>query len=279
MSRASLLFAGSSCPESKMIATIDASIPIDELLPRFDHVLACEFTKQSRPIYDYPAPRGHLGIIVGNELRGIPRKILKKVEHVVSIPMSGRGMSSVNVAVAAAIILYTLERDIGRRRIRSLSLLQSEVDILLLGPSNASELGSLLRSAWAFGWQHVFLADQHGVWFTKDRAIVLAGRAAARGEVNRIAVRPCEQLKIEEYSQIIICGSDRTGEPLSRFSLPNCGKILLVYGDGDLPFTISESEKWVHVDHAALEVMPCFRHSGSIFLSLMSEQLRNGRRG
>jgi tRNA G18 (ribose-2'-O)-methylase SpoU len=279
MSGASLLFASSAHSKGEMAATGNLSVPIDELLPQFDHVLACEVTQQSRPIYDYPAPRGHLGVIVGNELRGIPGKVLKKVDQVVSIPMSGRGMSSVNVAVAAAIILYTLERDLGRRRIRTSPLLQGDVDLLLLGPPDPSELGSLLRSAWAFGWQRVFLADRNGVWFTKDRPTVLAGRAAARSEVNRIVVRPSEQLRREEYDQIVLCSSVQTGKPLSRYSLANRGRVLLVYGDGDLPFAIGESAEHVYVDPMVPEMQPCFRHRGSILLSVISQQLRQGRRG
>lgn len=279
MSGASLLFASSAASRSETAGTADPSVPIDELLSQFDHVLACEVTTKSRSIYDYPAPRGHLGVIVGNELRGIPGKVLRKVDQVVSIPMSGRGVSSVNVAVAAAVVLYVLERDFGRKRIRTSPLLHNDVDLLVLGPPDPSELGSLLRSAWAFGWQRVFLADRNGVWFTKDRPTVLAGRAAARGEVNRIAVRPCEQLTPEEYEQIIICDNVSTGTPLSRYSLANHGRVLLVYGDGDLPFAASESVKQVYVDHAVSEAIPCFRHSGSIFLSVISQQLRQGRRG
>jgi tRNA G18 (ribose-2'-O)-methylase SpoU len=279
MSGASLLFARSTIAKSEMTGNANSSAHIDILLSQFDHVLACEATKQSRSVYDFPAPRGHLGVIVGNEKQGIPGKVLKKVDRVVSIPMSGRGMSSVNVAVAGAIVLYTLERDLGRRRIRTSPLLHKEVDVLLLGPSDPSELGSLLRSAWAFGWQQVFLVDPNSVWFTKDRPTVLASRAAARGEVNHLAVRPHEQLMLEDYDQIVICGSARTGKPLSRYSLPDRGRVLLVFGEGDLPFAESESVEHIHVDHAALEAMPCYRHAGSILLSVISQQLKRGRRG
>jgi ribosome-binding factor A len=60
--------------------------------------LACETGAKSRPIYDYAMPRGNVGLIVGNERNGIPGRILKKVHEVISIPMRGRGLSSVNVA-------------------------------------------------------------------------------------------------------------------------------------------------------------------------------------
>lgn len=279
MSAAALLFATSTIHSGETAGADHVENAIDELFGRFDHVLACESTPQSRAIYDYVAPRGHLAVIVGNERRGIPARILKKAAQVVSIPMFGRGMSSVNVAAAAAIVLFALERDIGRRRLRISALSHADVDLLVLGPPDPSELGSLLRSAWAFGWQRIFLADRCGVWFTKDRPTVLAGRAAARCEVNRLVVSPDEQLNPEEYDQIVVCGSARRGTPLSRFTLPNRGKVLLVHGDDDPPFGVTESTERVYVDYTAAAVEPRFRHAGSILLSLISQQLRRSRRG
>jgi tRNA C32,U32 (ribose-2'-O)-methylase TrmJ len=279
MSEASFLFADSTPGNVDAGSLIAPTAKIGDLSGRFDHLLACEVTKRSRTIYAYPAPRGNLGVIVGNEKRGITNDILKNVDEVVSIPMFGKGMTSVNVAVAAAIILYALERDIGRRDKKGGSLVQQDVDVLLLGPSDPSELGSLLRSAWAFGWRQVFLEDRAGVWFTKDRSTVLAGRAAARCEVNRIMVRPRKQLILEDYDRIIACGRDRIGTPLSRLRLPERGKVLLVYGDGEMPFIVGEAAEQVYVDHVSAEVTPCFRHAGSILLSMISHQLRRGRRG
>ena len=106
---------------------------IDDLLARFDQVLACEPTHQSRNIYDYAAPRGNVGVIVGNERHGIPDTILKKADTTISIPMLGRGMSSVNVAVAGAVILYGLERDLGRKRFRCSSVTHRDVDVSCRG--------------------------------------------------------------------------------------------------------------------------------------------------
>ena len=276
MSGASLRFATSTGSSS---TAGRSSVGIEELLGHFDHLLACELTPQSRPVYDYPAPRGHLGVIVGNEQRGVPGDVLKKVDQVVSVPMLGRGMSSVNVAAAAAIVLYAVERGLGRRRLRTWPLSHSDVDLLILGPPDPSELGSLLRSAWAFGWRRVFVADRSGVWFTKDRPTVLAGRAAARCEVNRIVVNRAEQLRLEEYDHIVVCGMEREGTPLSRLAPPTGKRVLLVYGDGDWPLGGAESVERVYVDHAAAAVNGRFRHVGSILLSVVSQHLRRGRRG
>jgi tRNA C32,U32 (ribose-2'-O)-methylase TrmJ len=278
MSGASLLFAEGKIPPSATDAA-KGSIGSDEMLSRFDRLLACETAAKSRSVYDYPVPRGHVGLIVGNERNGIPPKLLKKVHDVVSIPMLGRGLSSVNVAVAAAIVLYVVERDFGRKRFRPVALSHRDVDVLAFAPADPSELGSFLRSAWAFGWQRLFLADPGGAWFTDDRPTILAGRAAARCEVNRLVVSPREQLHLGDYDQVVLCDNRRNGEPLSRFTLRNQGKVLLVYGDADEPVRSHETAERVYVDHAAATVDPCFRHAGSILLSVLSRQLARGRRG
>jgi len=218
-----------------------------------------------------------VGLIVGNERLGIPGPILKKANQVVSIPMLGRGLSSVNVAVAAATILYAMERDFGRRRLRTASVSHRDVDCLVFGPDDPSELGSLLRSAWAFGWQRIFLADRGGVWFVQDRPTILAGRAAARCEVNRIVVSPHEQLNLQDYDAIVICGNH--GTPLSRFTLPDCGKTLIVYGDDNPCLGNSVPTERIYVDHAAASVDARFRHAGSILLSVISQSFRRSRRG
>jgi tRNA G18 (ribose-2'-O)-methylase SpoU len=279
MSGASLVFAQGKSPTEAPQKAIELVVGIDELLGQYDCVLACEATEQSRSVYECPVPRGHLGLIVGNERTGVPHDILKKVSQVVSIPMLGQGMSSVNVAVAAAIVLYVLERDLARKRFRTSTLSHRDVDVLVLGPPDPSELGSLLRSAWAFGWQRLFLSDPHGVWFTKDRQTVLAGRAASRGEVNRIVVRPWNQLNISDYEQIVVCSRTRDGTPLSRFTLPDRGKMLLVYGDDELPLSTRKSCDRIYVDHRAADIAPCYRHSGSVLLTMIAQRLRRGRHG
>ena len=257
----------------------DSRAKIGDVLDQFDHVLACEPTPRSRSVYDYAAPRGNVAVIVGNERRGIPGNILKRADRVLSIPMLGRGISSVNVAVAGAVILYALHRDLGRKRFRVSGVFPRTVDIFLWGPTDPSELGSLLRSAWAFGWQRVFLADRHHVWFTKDRPTILAGRAAARCELNRIAVSPEDHLNLDDYDQIVVCGNSRRGTPLSTFIPPDRGRSLLVFGDDDPPPGATNPVHRVYVDYAATTVDACFRHAGSILLSGVSQRLKRSRRG
>lgn len=53
--------------------------------------------------------RGPLVVVVGSEGRGIPRLVREKCDFLVRIPMGGR-VASLNVAVAAAIILFEARR-------------------------------------------------------------------------------------------------------------------------------------------------------------------------
>ena len=100
-----------------------------------------------------------MGLIVGNERNGIPRKVLKKADQVISIPMLGKGLSSVNVAVAAAIILYVAERDFAESDSGPLPFRTATwTSLRLLLPTPAS-LAHCSSSAWAFGWQRLFLSD------------------------------------------------------------------------------------------------------------------------
>lgn len=51
--------------------------------------------------------RGNLVLIFGNEIRGLNKKILKKADYILEIPMLGK-KESLNVAVAFGIIAYYL---------------------------------------------------------------------------------------------------------------------------------------------------------------------------
>src|SRR5690625_176642 len=55
--------------------------------------------------YDQISIQERTAIIVGNEGAGIQEKILKKADHIVSIPIYGQA-ESLNVSIAAAILMY-----------------------------------------------------------------------------------------------------------------------------------------------------------------------------
>jgi len=71
-------------------------------------VIGVETTSASIPFqeFEYPFP---VCFVLGNEALGIPREILEMCDHLVEIPVRGF-KNSLNVAVAAGIILYECER-------------------------------------------------------------------------------------------------------------------------------------------------------------------------
>jgi 23S rRNA (guanosine2251-2'-O)-methyltransferase len=56
---------------------------------------------------------GHIGLVLGNEGRGIRPLIRKKCDFLISIPMRGE-VASLNVSVAAGVILYEIFRKWGK---------------------------------------------------------------------------------------------------------------------------------------------------------------------
>jgi 23S rRNA (guanosine2251-2'-O)-methyltransferase len=73
-------------------------------------VVAVEQSPNAIPLFDFKPPKNKpLALILGNEVRGISKQILKKCEAVVEIPMRGK-KESLNVSVAAGIALFVLSR-------------------------------------------------------------------------------------------------------------------------------------------------------------------------
>ena len=69
-------------------------------------VVALETGSRATPLPKLK-PRHPLVLVVGNEVKGLPKSILKIADLVVEIPMVGK-KESLNVAVAAGIALYAL---------------------------------------------------------------------------------------------------------------------------------------------------------------------------
>ena len=69
-------------------------------------VVALECTKQSVPLSRLPATK-KIALIVGNEVQGVSKPILKRAEVVAHIPMLGK-KESLNVGVAAGCALYAV---------------------------------------------------------------------------------------------------------------------------------------------------------------------------
>jgi len=77
------------------------------------YLVAVEQAENSIPFYKFK-PKFPLVLILGNEVKGLDKRILKKVNQVVEIPMFGK-KESLNVAVTFGVIAYwVIINDIGR---------------------------------------------------------------------------------------------------------------------------------------------------------------------
>ena len=70
-------------------------------------IIALEITDESIDIRDYKINNKNLLVIVGNEVNGISKRILKYADKSIMIPMYGKG-ASMNVTVSFSILIYYL---------------------------------------------------------------------------------------------------------------------------------------------------------------------------
>ncbi|GIW67041.1 MAG: rRNA methyltransferase [Candidatus Parcubacteria bacterium] len=70
-------------------------------------IAALEQNEKSLPYYQFK-PKFPLVLIVGNEVRGLDKRILDYADYIIEIPMFGK-KESLNVAVAFGIVAYELK--------------------------------------------------------------------------------------------------------------------------------------------------------------------------
>lgn len=70
-------------------------------------IVALEIAPKSKNLFKYK-PKLPVALIVGNEVRGISKTVLKNSDDIVEIPMQGK-KESLNVSVAIGIALYQLK--------------------------------------------------------------------------------------------------------------------------------------------------------------------------
>ncbi len=79
---------------------------IENLKKEGVHVVALEQDPTAIDIFDFKA-QFPLALVVGNEVKGISKALLKRAETILAIPQYGR-KESLNVSVATGIAIYTL---------------------------------------------------------------------------------------------------------------------------------------------------------------------------
>ncbi|MGD9653105.1 MAG: 23S rRNA (guanosine(2251)-2'-O)-methyltransferase RlmB [Candidatus Dadabacteria bacterium] len=69
--------------------------------------------KAPKPVYEEDLSKVDLGLVIGNEGKGISAKVREKCDFLVSIPQSGT-VTSLNASVSAGILIYEIMRQRGR---------------------------------------------------------------------------------------------------------------------------------------------------------------------
>lgn len=208
--------------------------PLDAFRAHYDLVLAVENHENARSLYEYRPPHGRrLAVVVGNERKGLDRKVSRLADVMLEIPMRAQKGISLNVAGAAAAALYQLLHA-GEPKRHKRSHGAGRPELIFWEPHDPADLGTSLRAAYALGWDRARVVDRHRVWFDADREARSQGRGAARRHKNAIRVRPLDPAApAETFDVAFVLAPGLTGTPVWQLHLPR-GACAVVFADAPL---------------------------------------------
>lgn len=192
-------------------------------------LIAIENTPGAREIYGRTPLRNDATIAVGNERRGISRRLLATADETVVIPTQSRTVTTLNVAAAAAVAGWFLLRGSGPQATAARP--DHRRPALLLVGDNHVEVGSSLRSAAAFGFRDVLLEDRGAGWYAGSSSVRREARAAARRHKNPLRVHPTTLAQsAPRYDEIVFVTPWGSAPPLSRQRLTRGLRQLVIVG-------------------------------------------------
>ncbi|MDW8365907.1 MAG: hypothetical protein RMK49_08705 [Abditibacteriales bacterium] len=149
-----------------------------------------------------------------------------------------------------------------------------------MGAAHHVELGSSIRSAGAFGWGRLFVEDRQGVWFGCERALIAAGRAAARRARNPIHVIPTMRDPRYAFAEACVITLKHIGTPLHHAHLAQGPSQVIIFPDETA--VALEREDWgrfapdvrfVHLRVPAQEFVYHYRLIATITLAEVARQV------
>lgn len=240
-----------------------------------DRLIAIENSPEAREIYGRKPLRDSATIAVGNERRGLSRKLLASADETLVIPTQSRTIRSLNVAAAAAVAGWFLLRGSGPQATATRPELRRPA-LLLVGDDHV-EVGSSLRSAAAFGFRDVLLEDRGAGWFSGSANVRREARAAARRHKNPLRVHPATLAEsAARYEEIVLVTASDVGGQLPRARLTRGVRQLVVIGVSPEDVRASAAR---HLAIASLGLQPGpepLRLTASIALAEIARQV--GRR-
>lgn len=207
---------------------IDTPDLIDRLWP----IVAVENTPEASIVFGATLA-SHSSVVVGGERLGIRADLLRAAARTVQIPMSGRGVNTLNVAAAGAVALYYLLAGRGLALRLAKRPEERRPALLLSSPMDHVEAGSAIRSAAAFGWRTLGLDDAERVWFGVSRGVTTEGRAAARAHRNFIRVSPMRTGGNLGFRRVVVAGAHIDGPAIHRVDLTGRDTLLVIPDEHD----------------------------------------------
>jgi tRNA G18 (ribose-2'-O)-methylase SpoU len=239
-------------------------------------LIAIENTPGAREIYGRKPLRDDATIAIGNERRGISRRLLATADETLVIRIQSRTVTTLNVAAAAAVAGWFLLRGSGPQATATRP--EHRRPALLLVGDDHVEVGSSLRSAAAFGFRDVLLEDRGAGWFAGSPNVRREARAAARRYKNPLRVHPTTLVEsASRYDEIVLVTASGAGRPLSRERLTRGLRQLVIVGVNPEEAPAAAGR---HVTLASLDLQPMehepLRLTASIVLAEIARQV--GRR-
>ncbi len=263
-------------------ATPLSLLDLPTLGDRYRPIIACDMLPGAVSLFGCrAAPGPQPALVVGNERLGLTHAVQAMAQQLVRIPMAGSAIDSLNVAAAAAVSLFFLQRGSGAMLVRA-DPAAHRPDLLFLGPADHAELGCAIRSAAALGWQQVLVEDRAGVWFGAERRLRAEGRAAARQSKNSIAVLPVQAERRYAYEDVVIVSAPPIpgSIPLHRAHLARGARQLIVFPDparadwdGEDWSRLGAAVRGIHLGLAPQPVPLRYRALASIAMAEVARQV------
>jgi tRNA(Leu) C34 or U34 (ribose-2'-O)-methylase TrmL len=191
-------------------------------------LIAIENSRGARSVYGRNPLNEAATIAVGNERRGLSRRILDRADETLVIPTLSRTISTLNVAAAAAVAGWYVVRGSAAQALAARP--EHRRPALLIVGDDHVEVGSTLRSAAAFGFHDVLLEDRDAGWFEGTAAARREARAAARRHKNPLRIHRADLRRAVHFEEILLVSPFGTAPPLHREPLNRGQRQLVVIG-------------------------------------------------
>jgi tRNA G18 (ribose-2'-O)-methylase SpoU len=191
-------------------------------------LIAVENVPGAREVFGLRPLKGDATLAVGNERRGLSRATLAAAAETVAIPTQSRTVTTLNVAAAAAVAAWYVQRGSGPQARTARPELRRPA--LLVAGHDHVEVGSSLRSAAAFGFRDVLLDDRGAGWFDGPAAVRREARAAARRHKNALRIHRATLDHAARFEEVVVVVPSGRATPIQRERLTRGRRQVVVVG-------------------------------------------------